>query len=85
MCESTLMFCRGQNRASDPLDLELQTVVSCHMGVRTTPRSWAMFLTAGHLSSHNLKCFNLGKPVGSGEQMGFSHYISDVGSLEAKM
>lgn len=31
--------CRGQKRTSDPLELELQLVVSCHVGAGVTCRS----------------------------------------------
>ena len=31
--------CGGQKRASDPLELELQEVVSCHVGAGNEPSS----------------------------------------------
>jgi hypothetical protein len=31
----------SKKRALDPLELDLQTAVSCHMGARTKPRSSA--------------------------------------------
>jgi hypothetical protein len=31
--------CKGQRRASEPLERELQTVMSCHVGAGIEPRS----------------------------------------------
>ena len=42
--------CGGQKRASDPFEFELQTGVSCHMGLRLEPGSYAKVFLIAELS-----------------------------------
>ena len=53
MCMSVLLACLSMSGCQIPLELELVTVVSCHVGPRNQGplEEWSVLLSQSHLSS----------------------------------
>lgn len=76
-CRSALPACitsGGQKRESDPLELELQLVMRCHVRARIEPGSSGLLSLLASLTSHNFYVLK----IAISNHVLISHFISSL-------